>query len=464
MQYISTRGQAPVLNFEETLITGLASDGGLYVPETWPKFSNEECLQLKGLPYEEVAFRVMRPFIGDAFTEGQFREIIRKAYSSFSHSAKCPLVQISDREFLLELFHGPTLAFKDVAMQLIAKMFEVILKRRGSRATIVGATSGDTGSAAMEAFRGLSSVDLFILFPNGKISDVQRRQMTTVKEKNVNALTIDGDFDDCQAFVKEMFADEKFRTEVKLSGINSINWARILAQVVYFVTSSLAVGSLAHKVDFVVPTGNFGDIFAGYVAKKMGFPIGKLCIATNQNNILDRVIRTGLYEKTLLHSTISPSMDIQVSSNFERLLFDLYKRDSASIIDLMERLKNCGKFVLNEKELKKLRSFFVSGAVNEEDTLKSIRGALYSSGQLVCPHTAVGLAAIDKKEIEGTHPIIYLATAHPAKFKDAVLKATKREAKLPKHMASLFLEPERVLKLENNYLQLRGSILERVLR
>ena len=322
MRYISTRGAAPVLSFEEAMLTGLARDGGLYVPETVPTLTADEIAAMAGLPYEEIAFRVMWPYVGDAFTEAEFRGIIARAYASFDHPARAPLTQLGPNLFLLELFHGPTLAFKDFAMQLIGQLFEAALSRRGERVTIVGATSGDTGSAAIEAFRGLDAVEVFILLPKGRTSEVQRRQMTTPTEPNVHALLLEGDFDDCQARVKDMFNDFAFRDRMRLAGVNSINWARVLAQVVYYFAAATALGAPHRKVSFTVPTGNFGDIFAGYIARKMGLPIDRLVIATNQNDILHRTLVTGAYTRETVVPSISPSMDIQVSSNFERALFD----------------------------------------------------------------------------------------------------------------------------------------------
>ena len=316
MQYISTRGAAPVLTFSGAMMTGLARDGGLYVPQTMPVLSQDEIAALAGLPYEEVAFRVMWPFLGDTFAEDEFRGLIARAYAGFGHAARAPVVQLGPNHFLLELFHGPTLAFKDFAMQLIGQMMQAVLARDGSRITIVGATSGDTGSAAMEAFRGLANVDLFILYPHGRVSEVQRRQMTTPVEANVHAIAMDGDFDDCQARVKDMFNDLAFRDEVRLAGVNSINWARVLAQVVYYFSAAVSLGAPQRAVSFTVPTGNFGDIFAGYVARQMGLPIAQLVIATNQNDILDRALRTGDYVTDGVKPSISPSMDIQVSSQF----------------------------------------------------------------------------------------------------------------------------------------------------
>ncbi|HSF93050.1 MAG TPA: threonine synthase [Paracoccaceae bacterium] len=450
MKYISTRGQAPELTFEEAMLTGLARDGGLYVPESWPQMSSDEIAALAGLTYEETAFRVMKPFIGDAFTDEEFREIIAKAYASFGHAARCPLVQLGPNDFLLELHHGPTLAFKDVAMQLIGQMFEVALKRRGDRVTIVGATSGDTGSAAIEAFRGLDAVDVFILFPHGRVSDVQRRQMTTPSEDNVHALAVDGDFDDCQAALKDMFNDFEFRDAVKLAGVNSINWARVLAQVVYFFTSAVSLGAPHRKVSFTVPTGNFGDIFAGYVAKRMGLPIDRLVIATNQNDILHRTLVSGAHKKEGVTPSISPSMDIQVSSNFERLLFDLYDREGAAVAQLMDSLKNDGAFTISQGALARLQEEFDSAMATEEETSETIKATYASTGQVVCPHTAVGIKASADQRGDVSVPMITLATAHAAKFPAAVEAACGIHPELPARMADLFDRPERVTRVAND--------------
>jgi threonine synthase len=335
MRYISTRGQAPILSFEDAMLSGLARDGGLYVPETIPQMTAADIRALQGQSYEETAFRVMRPFVGESLTDDVFADLIAKAYSGFGHVARAPLVQLAPNHFLLELFHGPTLAFKDFAMQLIGQLFQEALDRRGERVTIVGATSGDTGSAAIEAFRGLEAVNVVILFPDGRVSEVQRRQMTTPVENNVHALALDGDFDDCQARLKDMFNDFAFRDSVRLAGVNSINWARVLAQVVYYFSSAVSLGAPDRKVSFTVPTGNFGDVFAGYIAKRMGLPIDRLVVATNHNDILHRCLTSGRYDTNNVSPTISPSMDIQVSSNFERALFDAYGRDGSAVSRLM---------------------------------------------------------------------------------------------------------------------------------
>ena len=445
MKYVSTRGKAPELTFEQAMLTGLARDGGLYVPEVFPTLNHEQIESFADKSYEEVAFEVMKPFIGDTFSDEEFKVIIKSAYAGFSHSAKCPIVQLAENHFLLELFHGPTLAFKDVAMQLIGQMFQVSLKRRGERVTIVGATSGDTGSAAMDAFKGLDSVDLFIMYPHGRVSEVQRRQMTTPTEANVHALAVDGDFDTCQALLKDMFNDFDFRDEVKLAGVNSINWARVLAQVVYYFTSAVSIGAPKRKVSFTVPTGNFGDIFAGYVAKKMGLPIDRLVIATNHNDILHRTLETGEHTKSGVTPSISPSMDIQVSSNFERLVFDLYDRQGLIVAKLFDELKSDGSFKLSENALDRFGNEFDSGRCSEDETSSAIKNYLEKTGEVLCPHSAIGV------KVAGEHlnntAMITLATAHPAKFPDAVEKACGIHPNLPPQMANLFERDERMTRV-----------------
>ncbi|WP_316013442.1 threonine synthase [Roseobacter sp. HKCCA0434] len=458
MRYISTRGKAPELTFEEAMLTGLARDGGLYVPAEWPQFDMEEIAALAGLPYEEVAFRVMKPFIGDTFDDDAFRGIIERAYAGFGHAARCPLIQTGPNDWLLELHHGPTLAFKDVAMQLIGQMFEASLTRSGKRVTIVGATSGDTGSAAIEAFRGLDAVDVFILYPHGRVSEVQRRQMTTPSEDNVHALAIDGDFDDCQALVKDMFNDLAFRDRVGLAGVNSINWARVLAQAVYYFTAATSLGAPARKVSFTVPTGNFGDIFAGYVAKRMGLPIDRLVIATNQNDILHRTLESGRHEKEGVTPSISPSMDIQVSSNFERLLFDLYDREGEAVAQLMGELKDNGRFALSQGALDRLRDEFDSGRVGEDETSAEIRRMATSTGHVLCPHSAIGTKVAHNHG--GTSPMVTLATAHAAKFPDAVEAACGVRPDLPPRVSDLYEREERVTRLPADLAALERHIEE----
>ncbi len=461
MKYISTRGQAPALSFAEAMLTGLARDGGLYVPETIPQMSAADIRALHGLSYEETAFRVMRPFVGDAFPDDVFHDLIARAYAHFDHGARAPLVQLAPGHFLLELFHGPTLAFKDFAMQLIGQLFEHELTRRGERVCIVGATSGDTGSAAIEAFRGLDAVDVFILYPHGRVSEVQRRQMTTPDDANVHALAIDGHFDDAQARLKDMFNDFDFRDRVKLAGVNSINWARVLAQVVYYFSAAASLGAPDREVSFTVPTGNFGDIFAGYIARRMGLPIAKLNIATNQNDILHRCLETGTYAKGTVSPSISPSMDIQVSSNFERALFDAYDRDGAAIAQLMDELQSEGSFKVSQGALETLRDTFGSGRASESETSETIRTARAQMGELLCPHTAVGVKVAEELRDPAT-PMVTLATAHPAKFPDAVEAATGIRPPLPIRMADLYDRPERSTQVPNDLAALETLIEERI--
>ncbi len=458
MHYISTRGAAPVLRFDEAMMTGLARDGGLYVPEAVPMMPRAEIAALAGLSYEETAFRVMRPFLGGTFGDDEFRRLIAAAYAGFGHAARAPLVQLGSNHFLLELFHGPTLAFKDFAMQLIGQLFQAALARSGERVTIVGATSGDTGSAAIEAFRGLGNVDVFILYPHGRVSEVQRRQMTTPVEPNVHAIAMSGDFDDCQARVKDMFNDFTFRDEVRLAGVNSINWARVLAQVVYYFYAAVALGAPGRAVSFTVPTGNFGDIFAGSIARQMGLPIEKLVIATNQNDILDRALRTGDYRTRGVRPSISPSMDIQVSSNFERALFDACGRDGSAVAALMADLKR-GGFHISAKAMAALGAQFASGRCGEEETVETIRQTFAQTGEILCPHSAVGVKVA--QDHLGAVPMITLATAHPAKFPDAVESATGRRPALPPRLADLFDRPERVTRAPDDLAALEALIRER---
>ncbi|MCV6586283.1 MAG: threonine synthase [Marinibacterium sp.] len=462
MKYISTRGQAPELSFEDTMLTGLARDGGLYVPAEIPTLSHDDIAALAGLPYEEIAFRVMRPFVGDSFSDDEFAEIIAKAYAGFGHDARAPLKQLNEGHFLLELFHGPTLAFKDFAMQLIGQLFQVALKRRGERVTIVGATSGDTGSAAIEAFRGLDAVDVFILYPHGRVSEVQRRQMTTPQEPNVHALAMDGDFDACQARLKDMFNDFAFRDDVRLAGVNSINWARVLAQVVYYFSAATSLGAPHREVSFTVPTGNFGDIFAGYIAKRMGLPIDRLVVATNQNDILHRCLSGQGYRKGDTIPSISPSMDIQVSSNFERALFDAYGRDGGAVAQLMDELKTQGGFDVSQGAMQALRETYASGRVSEDETRAAIAHWAKASGELLCPHSAIGVDVGEAMRGSAAGPMITLATAHPAKFPAAVQDASGIHPPLPPRMADLYERPERVTRIANDLATLEDHIRKNI--
>ena len=459
MKYISTRGQSPALSFEDTMLTGLAPDGGLYVPEVVPTLGAEEIAAMEGASYEEIAFGVMRPFVGDTFTDEEFKALIAAAYRDFGHVSRAPLKQVGDGQWLCELFHGPTLAFKDFAMQLIGQMFQHVLTRRGERVTIVGATSGDTGSAAIEAFKGLDNVDVCILYPHGRVSEVQRRQMTTPSEANVHALAVDGTFDDCQRHLKDMFADHAFRDEVRLAAVNSINWARVMAQVVYYFSAAVSLGAPERRVSFCVPTGNFGDIFAGFIAKEMGLPIDRLVIATNQNDILHRCMESGEYAKAGVRPSISPSMDIEVSSNFERALFWAHGRDGAVVSALMDDLK-AGAFRVSDNAMEALRAHYDSGMADEAVTRATITRVLAESAEVVCPHTAVGLHVADQKARADT-PMITLGTAHPAKFPRAVEEATGIHPPLPKRMADLYDRPERVTRVANDLGALETLIREK---
>ena len=387
LSYVSTRGEAPSLGFADVLLAGLARDGGLYVPETWPSLSAEAVEAFAGKPYAEVAEAVIKPFVGSSFGAGEVHAMIRDAYATFRHSAVAPLVQTGPNEFILELFHGPTLAFKDVAMQLLARFMDRALAQRGERATIVAATSGDTGGAAVEAFRSCTRVDVVILFPNGRVSDVQRRQMTTVDAPNIHAVAVEGNFDDCQALVKAMFNDHAFRDRQRLAAVNSINWARIVAQVVYYFTAAVSLGAPHRPVSFVVPTGNFGDVFAGWVAKRMGLPVERLVVATNVNDILARTIETGRYEVRGVLPTASPSMDIQVSSNFERLLFEAEGRDPAAVRRHMASLAQSGAFTISGTPIAAIRGEFDAGRASEEETVAVMKRLRKDAGYLLDPHT-----------------------------------------------------------------------------
>jgi threonine synthase len=424
----------------DVTLAGLARDGGLYVPESWPRLSAETIVGFAGRPYAEVAVEVIRPFVGDTISEAELSRLAREAYGTFRHPAVVPIAQFGAGTFLLELFHGPTLAFKDVAMQLLARLMDHALAARGERTTIVVATSGDTGGAAVEAFRGRERADLFVLFPQGRISDVQRRMMTTANDNNVHALAVEGTFDDCQALVKGLFNHHAFRDRVRLSGVNSINWARIVAQVVYYFTAAATLGAPHRKVSFTVPTGNFGDIFAGYVAARMGLPIDRLVIATNVNDILARTLATGTYDVREVVATSSPSMDIQVSSNFERLLFEATSRDAAAVRAMMASLAQSGRFSLSSEMLSRIRALFNADRADEEETAATIRTALRETSRLIDPHTAVGLAVAEKETRDPAVPMIVLGTAHPAKFPEAVEAACGVRPVLPDWLSDL---PER---------------------
>lgn len=459
MKYVSTRGIAPKLGFQDALLAGLARDGGLYIPETWPTLSQEDIRSMAGKPYAETAKKVLAPFVEGEIPTDAFHKMVDEAYASFHHPAVAPLVQIDDNHWVMELFHGPTLAFKDVAMQLLARLMDFVLAERGQKATIVGATSGDTGGAAIEAFRGRENTDIFILFPKGKVSPVQQRQMTTVADANVHCLAIEGDFDDCQALVKDMFNHLEFRDRLQLSGVNSINWGRIMAQVVYYFTTATALGAPDREISFTVPTGNFGDIFAGYVAKRMGLPIKDLVIATNQNDILARTLSTSRYETAGTSPSISPSMDIQVSSNFERLLFDASNRDASVIRNQMASLKQSGSFDVSADTMKNISNEFFAGACNEQETSEKIKMSLQDCSYLVDPHTAVGLH-VAEQYLSAETPMVTLATAHPAKFPDAVKAASGIYPDLPARMGDMMEREEHMSVLPNDIAKLEAFIEE----
>jgi threonine synthase len=447
VRHVSTRGEAPPLGFAEAMLAGLARDGGLYVPQTWPRLEPRDIAAFAGRPYAEVAVEVVRRFAGDAVSEADLSRMAREAYGSFRHPAVVPLTQLNVNTFALELFHGPTLAFKDVAMQLLARLMDHVLASRGERRTIVVATSGDTGGAAVEAFRDRERVDVIVLFPQGRISEVQRRMMTTVPAANVSAVAVEGTFDDCQALVKAMFNHASFRDRVHLSGVNSINWARIVAQAVYYFTAAVSLGAPHRKVSFTVPTGNFGDVYAGYVASCMGLPIDRLVIATNVNDILTRTLATGTYELRNVVATTSPSMDIQVSSNFERLLFDAYERDGRAVAALMGSLTQSRRFTLSARALAQIRAIFAADRADEDEVAATMRTVKRETGNFVDPHTAVGIAVAEKEPRDPAVPMVVLSTAHAAKFPDAVEAACGVRPPLPGWLSDLSNRPERVTAL-----------------
>ncbi len=461
MKYISTRGQAPALNFEEVLLAGLASDGGLYVPETLPTFSQEEIASWAGLSYAELAFKVISPFVNDCIDNADLKKMIDETYAGFNHSAVAPLKELGTNEWVLELFHGPTLAFKDFALQLLGRLMDHVLVKRNEHLVIMGATSGDTGSAAIEGCRHSKHVDIFILHPHNRVSEVQRRQMTTVIADNVHNIALEGNFDDCQEMVKASFADQSFLNGMKLGAVNSINWARIMSQIVYYFSASLAVGGPHRPVAFSVPTGNFGDIFAGYLAKQMGLPITQLVVATNHNDILHRVISGNDMSKQNLVHTLSPSMDIMVSSNFERMLFDIYDKDGAAIDDLMKRFKT-ESVQLENSRWEKVRELFDSYAVDDEATCKTIADVHAETGYLLDPHTAIGVKAARECIRDKAVPMITLATAHPVKFPDAVVKAGLESPALPEHMKDLFEREEQLTVLNNQLSDVQAFIASHI--
>lgn len=473
MRYISTRGSAPALSFEAATLAGLASDGGLYVPETWPQMTREQISALRGLSYVETAVRVMLPFVGDTLSEDQLRQLCASAYAvepandtgsgSFAHAAVTPLVQLDHQHWLLELFHGPTLAFKDVALQLLGRLFVTFLSKRDDHLTIVGATSGDTGSAAIRAVAGQHNIDIFMLHPKGRVSDVQRRQMTTVLAPNVHNIAIEGSFDDAQAIVKALFADAEMTRDYTLSAVNSINWARLMAQIVYYFYSAVRLGAPDRAVAFSVPTGNFGDVFAGYVAAQMGLPIAKLIVATNVNDILARALNNGDYSQTKVTPTDTPSMDIQVSSNFERLLFDLAGRDGTAVAAQMRGFEATKAMQLTNAQRDGAAHIFAAVRVDAESMTDAMRWAHHQAGEVIDPHTAIGLAAAQTLGLPPEVAVVTLATAHPAKFPAAVEAAVGVHAAPPARLGPLFEMEERyvtrpaTLEAIKDYVKAQGA-------
>lgn len=462
VKYISTRGNAPVLNFKDVTLAGLARDGGLYVPESIPQFSADEIRSLAGLSYVETAVRILTPFLGGAINEAELRQLLTEAYSQFDHAAVAPLKQLDGRNWILELFHGPTLAFKDFALQVLGLLFERFLNDRKEHMTVIGATSGDTGSAAIHALAGREHLDIVMLHPLGRVSEVQRRQMTTVMAPNVHNVAIEGTFDDCQALVKAMFNDQPFRDKFRLSAVNSINWTRLLVQVVYYFYAAVRLGAPDRKVTFSVPTGNFGDVFAGYIASRMGLPVEQLIVATNVNDILHRALSQGDYSVGSVVSTSSPSMDIQISSNFERLLFDLHGRDGEALRATMAEFERTRRMSLTSEQRAEAGKLFTSFRADEDETAFTLRRVYTESDLILDPHTAVGVAAAWAKAPEGSTPVVTLSTAHPAKFRDAVERATGQRPALPLRAQGVFDREERYDTLPNSLAAVEAFIAERI--
>jgi threonine synthase len=450
MRYISTRGQAPSLSFEDVLLTGLASDGGLYVPETLPQFSHQEIASWASLSYADLAHKILLPFVEEDISSNELKTMVDETYAGFNHKAVAPLIQLDHNEWVLELFHGPTLAFKDFALQLLGRLMDHALIKRNKRLVIMGATSGDTGSAAIEGCRHSERVQMFILHPHERVSEVQRRQMTTLMGDNIHNIAVRGNFDDCQQMVKQSFSDQSFLNGGQLGAVNSINWARIMAQIVYYFYAAVALGGPHRPVSFSVPTGNFGDIYAGYLAKKMGLPIKQLIVATNENDILHRCISANQYSKQGLVQTLSPSMDIMVSSNFERLLFDLYDCDGPALSELVTGLNDGTANSLEPKRWEQARQLFSSHRVDDEKTCDVISQVALEHNYLLDPHSAIGVEAGRVCNQHPQVPMITMATAHPVKFPDAVIKAGQTAPKLPSHLTDLFERPERCQVLDND--------------
>ena len=443
MRYISTRGAAPRLDFEAVLLAGLARDGGLYVPESWPSLKPKTLAGFSGKPYAEVAAAVMAPFVGKAIPQKTFQSMITDAYAGFRHQAVTPMVEVGEGVWIEELFHGPTLAFKDVALQLVGRLYDYVLKKQGRRVTIIGATSGDTGSAALEACKDRRAIDIFILHPLGRVSEVQRRQMTTIDSGNVFNIAIDGSFDDCQDLVKAMFNDHAFRDRIGMSAVNSINWARVMAQIVYYVTAAVALGAPNRKLAFSVPSGNFGNVYAGYAAKQMGLDISQFIVGSNRNDILTRFFKTGAMKMSGVEPSLSPSMDIQVSSNLERLLFDLFKRNGVKLGEAMNGFRKTGRFVAPKSGWPATQKLFSAYKLDDAGTLKAMQDLYKRTGMLIDPHSAIGVAAAEAMRKDKSVPVVALGTAHPAKFPDAVEKATGIRPALPSFLGNLMTKRER---------------------
>lgn len=451
MKYVSTRGGETPQNFTDVLIKGLASDGGLYIPQKWPTFLQSDFNKLVGASYEDIALAVTAPFIDGEIPTDVMQRVLGETYQQkFTHSCVAPLVQIGTNIWVMELFHGPTLAFKDYPLQVLGRLFDYVLEQRGARVTIVGATSGDTGSAAIEACKGCKNIDIFILHPEGRTSEVQRRQMTTIDASNVHNIALKGNFDDCQNMVKAMFADTIFRQDMNLSAVNSINWARIMSQIVYYVSASLTLGGPTRKVSFAVPTGNFGNVYAAYCTRKIGLPINRLMIGSNRNDILTRFFETGTMKAAEVEPSLSPSMDIQISSNFERYLCDLLARDGAKITQLMTAFKDTGEFSISAEDLTRARTEFDAYRCNDNETKKTMAGCYKETGYILDPHTAVGLCAGLQGREDPSIPLVALACAHPAKFPDAVEDAIGVRPDLPPHLADLYDRKERMTSLKND--------------
>jgi len=458
MRYVSTRDTSKTFEFKDVFIKGLADDGGLFIPETLTKYNENELRDFQKLSYSDLAKKIIYPFIGNFVSETELSKIIDKSYSTFRRDNVVDLIKLGDRT-VLELFHGPTLAFKDVAMQLLGNFYEHYLNNENHNINIVVATSGDTGAAAIDAIKGKKNINIFVLHPDNRVSPVQRKLMTTVKDENVFNIAIKGNFDDCQNLVKSMFADKKFSNEIKMSGVNSINWARIIAQSVYYFYSYLLVEDISKIINFSVPTGNFGDVYAGYLAKKMGLPINKLIVATNQNDILHRAISKGSYEAEEVSETISPSMDIQIASNFERLIFDLNNGDDQQTFLDMKNIKEKGQYLINEDKLNKISENFLSARMSEDETLEVIKNVYEKFAVVLDPHTAIGYGAFDKHNLKGNN--IVLATAHPCKFPGAIQSAINVKADLPNELTFILDQKENYDIVENDFEKVKQHIKDR---